>query len=1143
MSIIQRVADWFAVSPGPPPMQPGLPALDIIDTRSYVVGPSVVAVGEERWGHDTSESFDPDYLNYAVTSNNVYVCVTKRASAISSLPIKLYKGTDRNKRKEVTTGGARTLLDSVNPWMTFDRLLTITEQHLCLTGQAFWFLERGSSARRPPTEIWPVRPDLVRIVPDAKDFIKGFLLYPENGGEPIAYSPDEVIWFAYPHPKDPYAGLAPLAAARLAADTASAAMQSNKAIFQNGARVGGVISPADNGQTITEDQQKDLQREFNKARGTKNAHLIAILAYAVKFQNWNMTPKDAEFLGALDLTLEEIARAFGIAPDLLGGSKRTYQNAPEARYAFWADTIMSEARFIQNVITERLLPMFPGEADVAEFDFEDVDALRENEDAKWARELGQITANAITINEWRKDQGLKAVPWGDDAWVQSGLTPIGGPLAQDAEALAEEMAQLEQLAKVTIKELPSGQEPSDDDQEGQGGAERAHRTRNIPYGSAEHERLATRFEERTAPHETVIAETTAKLMRSQRQAILVKLKAQDLRAYSGDQRLAVKDLMESVFSLPRWIRQFREAIRPVFTDIVEAVGNQALDDLATERGMKRADVVGIAAMFDVSDPNVVRFLIAQAQRFAREINETTWDLLKTSLGEGLDAGEGIDVLAKRVEKIMAERIRSSAEVIARTETTAAANGGTMLSWQQSGVVRGKRWLAAKDSRTRKTHAAAHGQTVALDEDFRVGGASGPGPGMMSKASESVNCRCFPGDTVVYAEGVHAGSMRWFEGNIVTLRFEDGRVLTVTPNHPLLTLNGWVAAGDLDVGRELVGYRLSERVAFDPHKDNRPAMFSEVFRSLTLAGYTRGIGGSVDQFHGDGMSGDVNVVSTNSKLRSRFDTALAQPVHDLTFAQANAPESGCTLDDRSVKGGVREALALVGVSLTHPNDHRLVPVSRVDARLIQTNPNPTATDTECGSERLRRLSGAVTTYDSGVIDDLAPLEIGPIRLGFAGVADVDASGNKTTVDGVVGNAKETTKFLARGTGFVLTNDVGVIENGSFPGSDLSAVGFGERSTRDTSTLERVVDGGSVAADILRDGVCRFPGDITLNKIVMVELGVFAGHVYNLHTDTGRYLANGIVAHNCSMTAVLDDEPLEPRAVTILTEMASALGVQS
>jgi uncharacterized protein with gpF-like domain len=57
------------------------------------------------------------------------------------------------------------------------------------------------------------------------------------------------------------------------------------------------------------------------------------------------------------------------------------------------------------------------------------------------------------------------------------------------------------------------------------------------------------------------------------------------------------------------------------------------------------------------------------------------------------------------------------------------------------VVKGKSWLSTLDSRTRDTHAAAHGQTVGLEDDFRVGDASGPAPGQMGLASEDIQCRC------------------------------------------------------------------------------------------------------------------------------------------------------------------------------------------------------------------------------------------------------------------------------------------------------------------------------------------------------------------------------------------------------------------
>jgi len=673
-------------------------------SRAYPVGPAIVEPYEERWGHDDSAYSPSEYLDYIATSNNVYTCVTKRANAMSALPIKVYKGKKKDSRKEVETGSLRNLLDSVNPWMTWDRLINLTEQYLCLSGEAFWFLERGRRGDQMPQEIWPVRPDMVRIVPDPVNFIRGFLLYPQTGGEPIAYTPDEVIWFPYPNPKDPYSGLAPLAAARLAADTASAAMKSNYGIFSNGTRLGGVISPPDNTSNITDAQAKELQLLFNKKlRGPDKTHALAVLAYAVKFQEWTMTPKDAEFLGALDLTLEEIARAFGIAPDLLGGSKRTYQNAPEARYAFWADTIMSEARFIQNVITERLVPMFGDEADSVEFDFSDVDAMRENEDAKWKREMEQINTGVLLRNEWRADKGMPDVEWGDVWWTSSTMTPISSGAIDLPESTQAPPALTEQDGVIV--------------------PEPRHHVRAV-YGSDDHAALWKRYIRRIDPLERKFGEMCADLMRRQKRAVLAKLRQRS--ALSVREAAAVSD---DPFDLARWNKTFRETSRPTYLSIVETVGQAALDD------------VKVSAAFDVLDPNVVRFIERSSQRFAREVNQTTWDKLRATLQEGVKSGESIDDLAARVEATMGERIRSSAETIARTETIAASTGGTLESWRQSGVVGGKEWNATLDERCRASHVEAHGQRVALDANFEVGGATGPGPGQMSDPSESVNCRC------------------------------------------------------------------------------------------------------------------------------------------------------------------------------------------------------------------------------------------------------------------------------------------------------------------------------------------------------------------------------------------------------------------
>jgi SPP1 gp7 family putative phage head morphogenesis protein len=149
----------------------------------------------------------------------------------------------------------------------------------------------------------------------------------------------------------------------------------------------------------------------------------------------------------------------------------------------------------------------------------------------------------------------------------------------------------------------------------------------------------------------------------------------------------------------------------------------------------------IVGAFDVLDPGIVRFIERRGQRFGRQVNDTTWQMLAESLQEGVKAGESIDQLADRVETIMGGRIQSTPETIARTEVIGAANGATLDAWEQADVVEGKTWLAALDDRTRDAHVQAHGQTVPIDEPFIVNGEELDFPGADGSAENVVNCRC------------------------------------------------------------------------------------------------------------------------------------------------------------------------------------------------------------------------------------------------------------------------------------------------------------------------------------------------------------------------------------------------------------------
>src|SRR6185437_8018173 len=67
----------------------------------------------------------------------------------------------------------------------------------------------------------------------------------------------------------------------------------------------------------------------------------------------------------------------------------------------------------------------------------------------------------------------------------------------------------------------------------------------------------------------------------------------------------------------------------------------------------------------------------------------------------------------------------------------------------------------------------------------------------------VHPNCLTGNTTVSASGVAASFDRWYEGEVITLTILGVEDLTVTPNHPILTQRGWIAAGALKLTDQLM----------------------------------------------------------------------------------------------------------------------------------------------------------------------------------------------------------------------------------------------------------------------------------------------------------------------------------------------------
>ena len=384
-----------------------------------------------RFGHQSQFAI-PEYGDYLVTSNEVFSAAMLRARLMSSLTLRTYRGdrTDPD-RKEVTRGPATELLRHVNPFWSRRRLERMDELSMCLWGQTFWAIEKDGFGE--PREIWWMKPTQVEPEIDDKSYLAGFWYTPIGGGERIWFGADEVVWFRYPNPLDEFAPLSPVAAARLAADTASAMMQSNRNLFLNGLQMGGFITPVEDKVTFEDGQAEDLELALaRRFRGVDKAHRWAVLRFEAQFKEANITPKDAEFANGLNLTLRQVGNAYGIPIPLLNDmSGATLTNVREYQKLLWSHALVPDSQMRADEISEQLLPMFgqPMRArpDAVDYDYSSVEALQEAMSDQWGRERQAIEVGRYTINEIRAKAGEPPVPWGDVWWAPVNKSSVNGP--------------------------------------------------------------------------------------------------------------------------------------------------------------------------------------------------------------------------------------------------------------------------------------------------------------------------------------------------------------------------------------------------------------------------------------------------------------------------------------------------------------------------------------------------------------------------------------------------------------------------------------------------------------------------------------------------------------------------------------------
>lgn len=286
--------------------------------------------------------------------------------------------------------------------------------------------------------------------------------------------------------------------------------------------------------------------------------------------------------------------------------------------------------------------------------------------------------------------------------------------------------------------------------------------------------------------------------------------------------------------------------------------------------------------FDAKNPRIAKWAKQHAAELVTLIADVTRERLQRAVerhAEGeLDDADYVQAL----EDAVGDPVR--AQTIARTESMKAVHQGQREAWDQAideGLIASdtKRvWITTADDRLCPICEPLDGEEADLDGEY-VSGIEGP--------PAHPNCM-LPGTQV--SGRIVAGLEASYSGPAVEIKTIRGHILRVTPNHRVLTGNGWIAALEIRNGMELFSQRseigdTSSLREVDNYQC--PAFVENIVQTLRLHGLSSTKVCRLD-LHGDArwIDGDVDIVGVDRELRDGGPPSVTQERSDFRFPRAD-----------------------------------------------------------------------------------------------------------------------------------------------------------------------------------------------------------------------------------------------------------------
>lgn len=367
------------------------------ESRSITPGEMISLVNERRLGSSTP----PVNTERALTLSAVWASIRLLAGVGSTLPLDVHRSGSSNVSSVISTPS---LFVQPDPHLSLSSWLYALWTSLLTSGNAYG-LVTGSNGTGYPTTVELLDPSSVTWRSHSDEWEVTV------NEKPMRRWPDGPLFHVplFVFPGKPY-GLSPIQNAKVSIGAGLSAERFGAQFFDAGGNPNAVLYAE---QELSAEQAQGIKRAFTRA--TASNREPAVLGAGLKYERIQIAPDESQFLESGRFTVEQIARIYGIPPELIGGtssgSSVTYANR-EQRAADWLTFgLMPYLVAIEEALSTLLPPR-----QRVRFNVDGL--LRADTASRYNAHAVGISSGFLTVDEAREIEDLP--PLGDVAGTFAG---------------------------------------------------------------------------------------------------------------------------------------------------------------------------------------------------------------------------------------------------------------------------------------------------------------------------------------------------------------------------------------------------------------------------------------------------------------------------------------------------------------------------------------------------------------------------------------------------------------------------------------------------------------------------------------------------------------------------------------------------